>query len=598
MAKDTEAINLTLLEKLYALYQVAQYRPVAVTGIIGLSFFAAILEGIGISFLIPVVEIAQGNVARGEVSAAGEAFIGVYDFLGIAFSLESVVVGVGVVMTARYLSSFLVTWLQTAIRVDYVRHLQSEGFENALKADVSYYDTHGSEEILNAIVTQTEYAGNSIRSIVTIIQQAAISLMYLGVALVLAPLLTFITVVILGGGVFLLRYAVESGIAIGGDVAEANERVQESVQAGTQGIREVKLFGVAGDLHSKFRKAVDKFAHSEIRLSRNEALLNNFYQLIIALVVFGLIYVALRVVNLPIASLGVFLFAIFRLAPRASTLNTRIYQLEGQLPHLVRTQRFIQTLREARERDAGTASPPTTASRVAFDEVSFSYGNEPVLKDLSFDVHRGEFIAFVGKSGAGKSTIVSLITRFYNPDSGQITANGTSIHEFELDEWRDKVSVVRQDPHIFNDTLRYNITLGNPNATIEEIEEACEIAQVTEFSEGLANGLDTVLGDDGVRLSGGQRQRVAIARALLKPADILILDEATSDLDTTLEQRVHEGIERLSDYVLIVIAHRLSTITDADRIYVMAAGTVTESGTHKELVASDGTYAELFSTQH
>ena len=217
---------------------------------------------------------------------------------------------------------------------------------------------------------------------------------------------------------------------------------------------------------------------------------------------------------------------------------------------------------------------------------------------MDFEVEKGEFIAFVGQSGAGKSTIVSLLTRLYEINKGTIRANGIPIDELEIDEWRDRLSVVRQSPFIFNDTLRYNLTIGNRDATEAELDRVCEIARVDEFFGDLPNGYDTVLGDDGVRLSGGQKQRVALARALVEDADLLVLDEATSDLDSNLEQEVQAAIEAMDrDYAMITIAHRLSTVQNADRIYTMDDGEVTEIGTHADLLDDGGQYEELYTIQ-
>jgi subfamily B ATP-binding cassette protein MsbA len=204
----------------------------------------------------------------------------------------------------------------------------------------------------------------------------------------------------------------------------------------------------------------------------------------------------------------------------------------------------------------------------------------------------------VGPSGAGKSTIVGLLTRMYRPQKGTIMADGHPIDDLDLEAWRKRIAVVRQHPYLFDDTLRYNLSVGNRDASDEEIREVCDIAQVTEFLEGLPQGLETPLGDDGVRLSGGQRQRIAIARALLKDADFIVFDEATSDLDTNLEQRVHGGIETMDrDRGLFVIAHRLSTVTGADRIYAMENGRIVERGSHEELLDTRGMYSKLYSRQ-
>jgi len=594
----SETDDITLRNQLSALYDVAIYRPLVTVGVISLSIFTALLEGVGLSFLIPIIEIAQGNANRSEMSGVGEAFTTVYDAVGVPLTLEYVVAGVGLVMVVRYSFSFVVAWLKAALKTDYVRHLQTEGFRQALQAQTAYYDEHGSDEILNAIVTQSEYAGAVIKRIVLLIEQGAISLIYVSIALYIAPVMTILTALLLGVVLLTMRFAVESGYAVGDRIADANEQLHRSAQAGTQGIRDVKLFGLSEETFESFASAVDKYYRSSVLKARNEAAMDNIYQMVTAIAVFILIYFALTFAALSVASLGVFLFAMFRLAPRVSTLNNLTYQTASNFPHLVRTQRFIDELSNQREVDTGERKPPSPVRNIKFTDVSFSYGEERVLNDVSFEAERGELVALVGASGAGKSTIVSLLSRLYDPDSGEITANGVPIEEFELTGWRERVSMVRQDPHMFNDTLRYNVTVGDRGATKSEIKRVCELSQVSEFLDDLPRGLDTVVGDSGIRLSGGQRQRVALARALLEESDFIVLDEATSDLDTALEERIQSKLESSNDdRILITIAHRLSTVVNADRIYAMKDGEIVEEGTHQELLDESGTYSKLYLSQ-
>lgn len=210
----------------------------------------------------------------------------------------------------------------------------------------------------------------------------------------------------------------------------------------------------------------------------------------------------------------------------------------------------------------------------------------------------GEFVAFVGESGAGKSTIAALVSRLYEADEGTITANGVPIGTIDAAEWRSRLGVVRQDPYVFDDTLWFNVTLGR-DCSREAVDRACDVAKVSAFSDALPEGYETVLGEGGVRLSGGQKQRVALARALVKEADVLVLDEATSELDSTIERKVQAAVESLDrDHIIIAIAHRFSTVKHADRIYTIENGRVAEEGTHDELVRSDGTYAALYESQH
>lgn len=590
--------DITTVEKIGALWRAGQYRPFTTVLIIALGVGAAVFEAIGLGFLLPIIQFAQNGGAPEGMSGFVSIFIKFYALFGVQFTLETAVAGIAVVMIVRFTASFGVAWGREALRTNYVRHLQTESFVHALNARMDYLDVQGSDEILNVIVTQSRFTGRVINRIIKLFEQSLLSLMYLGIALYLAPVLAFIAAAIFGAITLVTRYVIEPAYDVGERVAGANEDVQEVAQAGTQGIRDVKLFGLKEEVFDDFSDHVDEYASSHIQLRRNQAAIRDLQQLASVITLVVIVYVSLRFMSLSLGELGVFLFAMFRLAPRASRLNDLFYKVEGDLPHLVRTQRFLDEIASMQEDDSSRNTVPDRVDSISFDRVSFSYGEEDVLKDVSFDAERGETIAFVGKSGAGKSTIVSLLTRFYSPDSGQITANGTPIETFDVDEWRNHIGVVRQDPFIFNDTLEYNLTVGKREADRREIEEVCGIAKIDEFLDELPEGLDTELGDDGVRLSGGQRQRVAIARALLDDADILVLDEATSDLDTNLEEEVYEALERVErEYVTLTIAHRLSTVTGADTIYTLKDGEIIEQGTHDELLDRGGPYAELYVTQ-
>ncbi|MGQ3330761.1 ABC transporter ATP-binding protein [Halorubrum sp. FL23] len=586
-------------EKIDALLDVARYDPRFTTGIVLLGIVAAILEGVGLSFILPIVDLVQLEDPAAEADGLLAVFVTVYQTAGVPFTLGYVVLGVSGVMVARYTASFAVAWLREAVRTYYIRDLQDRAFRNALNAKVSYFDQEGSDDILNAIVTQTTYAGRVIQRVIQLLQQGFLAAVYFVVAFVMAPVLTIATGVILGGFTVFFRQVIESGYDVGDRVAEANEERQEAVQAGTQGIRDVRIFGVADELYNDFRDAIEKFTKERITLRRNEAAISNFYNLVVAVSVFVLIYFALTFADLSLGSLGVFLFAMFRLGPRASNVNRLYYQVENDLPHLVRTIDFVEDLEARQEPREGEAEAPDEVTHVEFDDVHFSYdGEEAVLRGIDFEVKKGEFIGFVGQSGAGKSTIVSLLARMYEVDDGEIRANDVPINEMDIEGWRDRISVVRQSPFVFNDTLRYNLTIGNRDVSDAELDRVCEIAKVDEFMHDLPEGYETMLGDEGVRLSGGQKQRVALARALLENADLLILDEATSDLDSNLEKQVQEAIEAMDrDYAIVTIAHRLSTVKNADRIYTVEEGTVTETGTHGELVEQNGKYAELYGIQ-
>ena len=255
-------------------------------------------------------------------------------------------------------------------------------------------------------------------------------------------------------------------------------------------------------------------------------------------------------------------------------------------------------------REAAAPAPvPSGALTIALDHVSFAYapaaeGGAPTLSDVSLTVAPGETVALVGPSGGGKSTILSLLPRFYDVTAGAVTLNGQDIRGLRLHDLRDRIALVTQEPFLFDDTIAANIAYGRPGATQPQIEAAAAAAAAHDFITALPEGYDTRAGEAGLRLSGGQRQRIAIARAFLKDAPILLLDEATSALDTESEAQVQAALERLMQgRATLMIAHRLSTVMNADRIYVIEAGRVVETGRHADLVARGGLYARLAKQQ-
>ncbi len=594
-----ENTDLTRREQARTVYRAAQFRPGLAAGIILCSLVAAALEGLGLTFLLPILELAQNPEAAQDAGGELGIFVSAFEFLQIPFELESVMLVVGAVFVVRYTSSFLVGWLRALLGQDYTRYLQKEAYSKALNAEVAYFDEQGSDDILNTIVTEASQGSTVVTQVTKLLEQGMLAGMYLAIAVYVSPVLTLLAAVLLGGLTLVLRWVVESGSTVGNRVAEANRRIQKSAQAGMQGIRDVKLFGMVPELYDTFEESVDQRKASQVKLRRNETAMNKFYDLATVLTLLFLIYWGLVFSGLSLAALGVFLFAMFRLAPRASTLNSYFYKLEGKIPHLYRTQQFLGELDNRQEPESDNKPVPDDIGEVTFQNVSFAYSTgEVIFEDLSFTIGGDDFAAFVGPSGAGKSTIAALLSRMYEPDGGEIRADGTPIREFDIDEWREQVSVVRQHPFIFNETLRRNVTIANRGASHEEVERVCEIAQVTEFLDELPEGYDTKLGEEGVRLSGGQKQRVALARALLKDAELLVLDEATSDLDANIEETVQQAIEAMDrDYAMLVIAHRLSTVINADCIYAVEDGEIVESGTHDELISSGGTYSELYETQ-
>jgi ATP-binding cassette subfamily B protein len=263
-------------------------------------------------------------------------------------------------------------------------------------------------------------------------------------------------------------------------------------------------------------------------------------------------------------------------------------------------ERIFEVMDSEREPAGGSASIPKIGGEVTFENVRFGYDkSNPVLKGLNFTVKAGEMIGLVGKSGAGKSTTINLICRFYEPDAGTLKIDGVDYRQMPLQELRRQIGIVLQEPFLFNGTIAENIAYGKPGASMEEVMAAAKAANAHNFILAKADGYDTVVGERGAKLSGGERQRVSIARAILHNPRILILDEATSSVDVETEKQIQEAIGRLIEgRTTFAIAHRLSTLRNADRLIVMEQGEVKEIGTHAELMENpSGAFRKLVETQ-
>ncbi len=431
----------------------------------------------------------------------------------------------------------------------------------------------------------------------------------LGLMLFLSVKLTLLTLV-------LVPVMLVAGILFGRRIRSVSSEVQDRLAEATAvleetvaGVRVVQSFAREGYEINRFRQAVDEAFRSSMRRTKLRATFLPFVSLLgFTSLVLVLWYGGQQVIAKQISSgdLVSFLFYAGTLAAALGTFTGLYSQLQEALGATQRVFSILDTAPDIRDQP-GALPLPAIRGRVEFADLSFAYlpddaaprdAQVPVLHNISLDVQPGEIIALVGPSGAGKTTLVNLIPRFYDPTGGAIRIDGLDLREIQLHSLREQIGIVPQETLLFSGSIRENLRYGKLDATEEELIAAARAANAHEFIVALSEGYDTLVGERGVKLSGGQRQRVAIARALLKDPRILILDEATSALDAESEGLVQEALERLmQSRTTFIIAHRLSTVKIAHRIVALEAGRIVEQGTHAELLAHEGLFARLYNLQ-
>ena len=504
---------------------------------------------------------------------------------------------IAVLFPLRAVMDFLTIYGLSWVGRSVIRDLRNELFAHYLSLPTRFFDQGSAGALISRVTYNTEQVADAISNAVVIVLRDTLAIALLLVVMVkMSPRLTLLILVIGPSVAFVISRMSNAFRRYSSRIQASMGDVTKITEESLHGQRIVKVFGGQEHEKTQFSDINQRNFRFNVRLVAVQAAGDNLTTYTVLLGVAAVMWLSFSDLNAP-SFIGFVTAMGMVLTPLKRLVNVNVVVQRG----VTAAAGLFEILDEPSEKDTGTVEIGRARGDVEYSRVSFAYAPDKpaALRGVSLALRAGTTVALVGQSGSGKSTIASLLPRFYEPDEGAVLLDGRDIREYKLRDLRRQLGLVSQDVVLFDDSIAGNIAYGalekSPRAAIEA---AAEAAYVSEFAAELPEGLDTRVGERGVLLSGGQRQRIAIARALLKDAPVLILDEATSALDTESERRVQAALARLMQgRTTLVIAHRLSTIEKADRIIVLREGTIVEQGTHAELVARGGYYSTLHRMQ-
>jgi subfamily B ATP-binding cassette protein MsbA len=522
-----------------------------------------------------------------------EALIKICIVIIIAFFLKNI---------SGYLQAYFMAYVEQGL----VKDIRNEVYRHLHTLSLGYFTSERTGNLISRITNDVNIINTGISAtFLNLVREPLLIVVFLMIAISINWRLTLISLLVLP---FALYFISKLGLRLHKESRISQERMADItsvLQETISGVKVVKAFGMEEFENKKFQTQTWRYFKSLLKITRIKNLaspITEFLSVVAGVVIIW--YGGMQVLELGTMRASeflTFLIAIFQIMPpvkELTSVNNRIQESTSAAKRVFEILDIEPDIKEA----PNAIELKEFKDEIVFENVWFSYNGTKngdfILKGINLKVKKGEILAIVGPSGAGKSTLVDLIPRFYDPTEGRILIDGIDLRMIKIKSLRDKIGIVTQETILFNDTIRNNIAYGLEDCPIDKIIEAAKAANAHDFIMQLPNGYDTVIGERGMKLSGGQRQRISIARALLKNPPILILDEATSNLDAESEILVQEAIERLmQNRTVFVIAHRLSTIRNADRIIVIDNGRIVQEGKHEELIHQDGLYKKLYEMQ-
>ncbi len=511
-------------------------------------------------------------------------------------NMSILIIGIFIVKNIfKYLGSIAAMNLEEG----FIKHVRDIVFAHLISLSVDFFGQRKEGELITIVTNDTSVLNSTTVSSINILIRELTQIVFF-LALLLATsvqltLIAFSTSII---SILIIKFAMKYLRRYASRMQSAISDYTSTLQESVEGIRVLKAYGAERNASDMFEENTTKFFKSSIKHKKIITIIpaiNEVFAIFALCVVLFVGGLAISNEELAFDDLWLFLVSLFSIMSPITTFIDTISKFQRGI---VSAGRIFNVLNSKSTVVSGEEKIDSFKDKISVKNLSFAYGDIPILKDVSFDIEKGKKVAFVGPSGSGKSTMLDLIIRFYDPGSGQIEIDNKEIKTLDAKDYRSLFGIVSQETVLFNNSIAGNIRFGKPDASREEIEEAAKQANAYNYISQTENGFDTNVGDRGAKLSGGERQRLAIARALVRNPEILVFDEATSALDSESEKIVQEAINKnLEDRTAVIVAHRLATIINCDTILVFDKGKIVERGTHSELLELDGVYKKLYDIQ-
>ena len=569
--------------------------------LVGLSVALAMLQGLAAGMLSPILQYIEfGSVKSGGIF--GTILLHTAHAFGLRVSLLTLLALAFIPVIFREVVYFVNNWATSRVVMGAATRMRTRGFSALVDGDLAFVVGQGFGNLVSTLTLQAQRGSAAVGQFLTQISTGLIITVYVVVLLLLNWRLGLMAVVAMLLMSFLVRGAVTRSRALGAETTRRNNETYSVIGERITAIRLIKMLGQEKAETHKVNQVVRHLADAQVRIAIFSGVIEVTLDPLNMLVVFGIIYVGVQYFDASLATLGLFLYLLLQLNQLAKNFNNGLQTLASLIDSLISVRDVIARATASRRIVGGSTPFKGVREGIRFENVSFAYGDEKenlVLKGVDLEIPSRSQTAIVGRSGGGKSTLVDLIPRLRDATAGEILFDGRRIQEFELRSLRRSIGFMTQDALLFDDTIQVNLVYGlDREPSRDEVDAALRASYSSTFVADLPNGLETRVGDRGVRLSGGQRQRLALARVFLQDPDILILDEPTSALDSESEEYIQRALESMRHRkTLIVIAHRLSTVSHSDQIVVLDHGVIVERGSHKDLLDAEGAYHRLFDLQ-